>query len=53
MEDQKPPKTTASLLDCKKYFGEFSSSKFAKEWKELRDSDKAEIKSLVWKEVQS
>lgn len=53
MENQKPPKTTASLLDCKGYFEESSSRQFAKEWKELSDSDKAEIKDLVWAEMQN
>ena len=48
---EKIEKTTASILDCKNYFGENSSSKFANEWKELSVADKAEIKDLVWKEM--
>ena len=53
MENQKPPKTTASLLDCKRYFEEPSSSKFAAEWKKLSNADKVEIKDLVWAEMQN
>ena len=44
-------KTTASLLDVKKYFEENSSSKFTSEWRLLSDEDKAEIKDLVWAEI--
>ena len=44
-------KTTATLLDVKAYFEEKSSSQFAKEWKELSDASKDEIKELVWAEI--
>jgi len=36
----------ATLLELKAYF-ETSSSQFAKEWKELSDEDKTELKSLL------
>ena len=44
-------KTTATIKDCKDYFEENSSRVFANEWKELDESDKVEIKELVWAEI--
>lgn len=40
---QKP----VTILDLKKYFEEQSSAQFAKEWKELTDEDKTELKVLL------
>ena len=41
----------ANIKDVKSFFGIGSSKEFAKEWKELDDSEKAEIKELVAAEI--
>ena len=50
-EAQNETNMEATLLQIKKYFGEESSAKFAKEWKELKESDKKRIKEEVAKEL--
>ena len=41
----------AKLTEVKEYFGFLNSKEFRNEWKELSDDDKAEIRTLLWKEL--
>ena len=50
-EDKTMAEVEASIKDVKSFFGIGSSKEFAKEWKELTDTDKIEIKELVGAEL--